>query len=115
MTVPLETDVTADVLEALADVVHDDVNLAAAISSGSFITEKMIVIPCSMRSAAAVAYSQNSNLLVRAAEVCLKERRRFVLVVRETPLHFGHVRTLVQLAEIGAIVLPPVPGLYSRP
>jgi len=114
-TVRLETNHRAEDLEALADIVYADDNLAAAISSGSFITEGMIVIPCSMRSAAAIAYSQNSNLLVRAADVCLKERRRVVLVVRETPLHIGHLRTLVQLAEIGATILPPVPGLYARP
>src|SRR6185312_13085016 len=96
--------------EALASVVHRDDDLAAAISSGSFLTEGMLVIPCSIRSAAAIAYSMNSNLLVRAADVCLKERRKLVLVVRETPLHLGHLRTLAQLAETGAVIMPPVPA-----
>ncbi len=114
-TIELETDKTGADFEALADVVHDDSDLAASISSGSFLTDGMLVIPCSMKSAAAIAYSLNSNLLVRAADVCLKERRKLVLVVRETPLHLGHLRTLVQLAELGAVILPPVPGMYARP
>jgi 4-hydroxy-3-polyprenylbenzoate decarboxylase len=75
----------------------------------------MIVIPCSMKSASAIAYSINDNLLVRAADVCLKEKRKLVLVVRETPLHLGHLRTLTQLAEIGAVILPPIPAMYSMP
>ncbi len=114
-TIELETDTTAADVEALADVVHRDGDLAASISSGSFKTEGMLVIPCSMRSASAIAYGQTDTLLVRAADVCLKEKRRVVLVVRETPLHLGHLRTLVQLAEIGAVILPPVPGMYARP
>jgi 4-hydroxy-3-polyprenylbenzoate decarboxylase len=114
-TIPLETDASADDLEALADVVHRDDDLAAPISSGSFRTDGMLVIPCSMRSASAIAYSFNANLLVRAADVCLKERRRLVLVVRETPFHLGHLRTLTQLAEMGAVILPPIPGWYARP
>ena len=91
-TVELETEMNADDFAALADVVHRDDDLAAAISSGSFLTDGMLVIPCSMKSASAIAYSMNSNLLVRAADVCLKEKRRLVLVVRETPLHLGHLR-----------------------
>jgi 4-hydroxy-3-polyprenylbenzoate decarboxylase len=75
----------------------------------------MLVIPCSIKSASAIAYSMNSNLLVRAADVCLKERRKLVLVVRETPLHLGHLRTLTQLAEIGAVILPPMPAMYAKP
>ena len=75
----------------------------------------MLVIPCSMKTASAIAYSFNANLLVRAADVCLKERRRLVLVVRETPLHLGHLRTLTQLAEIGAVILPPIPAMYAKP
>ncbi len=101
--------------ETLAHVVHDDRNLGAAISSGSFITSGMLVIPCSMKTASGVAYSMNSNLLVRAADVCLKERRPLVMVVRETPLHLGHLRTLTQLAEIGAVILPPIPAMYANP
>jgi flavin prenyltransferase len=114
-TIELETDTTAEEVEALADVVHRDGDLAASVSSGSFKTEGMLVIPCSMKTASALAYSFNANLLVRAADVCLKEKRRVVLVVRETPLHLGHLRTLTQLAEIGAVILPPVPGMYARP
>jgi 4-hydroxy-3-polyprenylbenzoate decarboxylase len=114
-TIELETKKTVSDLEALAGVVHHHDDLAASISSGSFITEGMLVIPCSIGSAAAIAYSLNANLLVRAADVCLKERRKLVLVVRETPLHAGHLRTLTQLAEIGAVIMPPVPALYAGP
>ena len=102
-------------LEKLAAVVHRESDLAASISSGSFHTDGMVVIPCSIKTASSIAYSFNDNLIARAADVCLKERRKLVLVVRETPLHLGHLRTLTQLAEIGAVILPPVPGLYARP
>ena len=115
ITVELEAGVKPAELEALADVVHDGGNLAASISSGSFVTDGMIVAPCSMRSASAIAYSLNDNLLVRAADVCLKERRTLVLVVRETPLHVNHLRNLARAAEAGAVILPPVPGTYARP
>lgn len=114
-TIQLETDFTATDFEALAHVIHRDGDLAASISSGSFLTDGMLVIPCSMKTASAVAHSLNGNLLVRAADVCLKERRKVVMIVRETPLHVGHLRTLTQLAEIGAIILPPIPGMYARP
>jgi len=114
-TIEIETELTAADLERLAHVVYRDDDLAAAISSGSFLTDGMLVIPCSMKSASAIAYALNGNLLVRAADVCLKERRTVVLVVRETPLHLGHLRTLTQLAEIGAVVLPPIPAMYARP
>lgn len=114
-TIELETDKTVREFESLASAVHADEDLAASISSGSFLTEGMLVIPCSIRSASAIAYSLNSNLLVRAADVCLKERRKLVLVVRETPLHVGHLRTLTQLAEIGAVILPPMPAMYAKP
>lgn len=114
-TIELETEMRADDFEALADVAHRDDDLAAAISSGSFVTDGMLVIPCSMKTASAVAYAMNSNLLVRAADVCLKERRRLVLAVRETPLHLGHLRTLARLAEIGAVILPPIPAMYANP
>jgi 4-hydroxy-3-polyprenylbenzoate decarboxylase len=114
-TLEIETAHVASDLEALADVVHRDDDLAASISSGSFITDGMLVLPCSMKSAAAISYSLNGNLLVRAADVCLKEKRKLVLVVRETPLHLGHLRTLTQLAEIGAVILPPIPAMYANP
>ncbi|HLN47696.1 MAG TPA: UbiX family flavin prenyltransferase, partial [Magnetospirillaceae bacterium] len=83
--------------------------------SGSYITDGMLVITCSIKTASAIAHSLNDNLLSRAADVCLKERRRLVLVVRETPLHAGHLRMLTQLAEIGAVILPPIPGMYAKP
>jgi 4-hydroxy-3-polyprenylbenzoate decarboxylase len=114
-TIELETNLTSADFNKLADVLYDDGDLAGAISSGSFLHDGMLVIPCSIKSAAAIAYSLNSNLLVRAADVCLKERRRLVLVVRETPLHLGHLRTLTQLAEIGAVILPPMPAMYAKP
>ena len=114
-TIEIETPHTAADFETIAHVVHRDTDLAATISSGSFLTDGMLIIPCSMKTASAVAHSLNSNLLVRAADVCLKERRKLVMVVRETPLHLGHLRTLTQLAEIGAVILPPIPGMYARP
>jgi 4-hydroxy-3-polyprenylbenzoate decarboxylase len=114
-TIELETDATAAEVEALADVVHRDTDLAASISSGSFKTAGMLVIPCSIKTASSIAHSFNDNLLTRAADVCLKERRPLVLVVRETPLHLGHLRILTQLAEIGAVILPPAPAMYARP
>ncbi|MGE0715712.1 MAG: UbiX family flavin prenyltransferase [Alphaproteobacteria bacterium] len=104
----------ADV-HALADVVHRADDLGAAISSGSFRTEGMIVAPCSVRSMSEIATGTTSGLLTRAADVVLKERRRLVLLVRETPLHVGHLRTMTQLAEMGAVVMPPVPAFYARP
>jgi 4-hydroxy-3-polyprenylbenzoate decarboxylase len=114
-TIELETNKSVADFEKLAHTVHRDDDLAASISSGSFVTDGMLVIPCSIKSASAIAYSMNSNLLVRAADVCLKERRKLVLVVRETPLHLGHLRTLAQLAEIGAVILPPMPAMYAKP
>jgi 4-hydroxy-3-polyprenylbenzoate decarboxylase len=114
-TLALETTLRPADVEKLAHVVHDERNLAAAVSSGSFKTDGMLVIPCSMKSAAAISYSMNDNLLVRAADVCLKERRRLVLSVRETPLHLGHLRVLTRLAELGAVLVPPIPGFYQKP
>ena len=104
----------ADVV-ALADVSHRVDNLAASISSGSFATIGMVVAPCSIRSLSEIATGVTSNLLTRAADVVLKERRRLVLLVRETPLHLGHLRSMTQVTEIGAIVMPPVPAFYGRP
>ena len=114
-TLVLETPHTVEDFEALADVLHQEDDLAATISSGSFVTDGMLVVPCSMKSASAIANSYNDNLLVRAADVCLKERRRLVLVVRETPLHLGHLRILTNLAEYGATILPPIPAMYAKP
>src|SRR5207237_2556214 len=100
---------------SLGHVLYDDGDLAAAISSGSFLTAGMIVAPCSVKTLSAIANSYNDNLIARAADVCLKERRRLVLVVRETPLHLGHLRLMEQVTAAGAVVLPPVPGFYHRP
>jgi 4-hydroxy-3-polyprenylbenzoate decarboxylase len=102
-------------VQALAARVYPHGDIAAAISSGSFRTRGMIVAPCSMRSLAEIATGATSNLLTRAADVVLKERRRLVLMVRETPLHIGHLRSMAAAAEIGAIIAPPVPAFYAKP
>jgi 4-hydroxy-3-polyprenylbenzoate decarboxylase len=115
VTLAHETRMKVAAVRKLADVVHANGDLAAPISSGSFRTLGMIVAPCSMKSAAEIAWGTTSSLLTRAADVVLKERRRLVLMVRESPLHTGHLRTLTQVSEIGAIVAPPVPALYTRP
>lgn len=114
-TIELETELPVTAFEELADVVYRDDDLAASIASGSFLTEGMLVIPCSIKSASAIAYGFDANLLVRAADVCLKEKRRLVLAVRESPLHLGHLRALTQLSEMGAVILPPIPAMYARP
>ncbi len=114
-TISLETHCSIQEVESLATVVHDWMDHAAPIASGSFITEGMAVVPCSVKSLSAIVNSYNDNLLVRAADVCLKERRRLVLAVRETPLHLGHLRLMCQAAEMGAVILPPIPGFYHRP
>ncbi|MFQ5855955.1 MAG: UbiX family flavin prenyltransferase [Anaerolineae bacterium] len=114
-TIALETDYRVKDVEAMADEIYRFKDIAASISSGSFKTAGMVVIPCSMKTLAGIAISFSDNLLLRAADVTLKDRRRLVLVPRETPLHLGHLRLLVQAAEIGAIILPPVPAFYHRP
>lgn len=114
-TIVLETDYRVKDVEALADEVYRFNDIAASISSGSFKTAGMVVIPCSMKTLAGIALSFSDNLLLRAADVTLKDRRRLVLVPRETPLHLGHLRLLVQVTEMGAIVLPPMPAFYQRP
>ena len=114
-TIKLETDRSVEQVEALADHVYRAGDIAAAISSGSFRAGGMIVAPCSIRTLSGIATSFSDNLLLRAADVTLKERRKLVLLVRETPFHIGHLRLLVQVAELGAIVMPPVPAFYQRP
>ncbi len=104
----------ADV-HALADVVHPIHDIGAAISSGSFHTRGMIVAPCSIRTLSEIAVGTTGSLLTRAADVVMKERRRLVLMVRETPLHLGHLKTMTAVTEMGAIVMPPVPAFYQRP
>lgn len=115
VTLAYETDLKVKDVHALADLVHPVADIGAAISSGSFKTEGMIVAPCSIRSLAEIAYGNTTNLLSRAADVVLKERRRLVLLVRETPLHTGHLRTMLALSEMGAIIAPPVPAFYAQP
>ena len=115
VTLRLETDRTTESVKALADVVHAHDNLAASVSSGSFRVSGMVVMPCSMKSLAQIALSLNENLLTRAADVTLKERRKLVVVPRETPLHLGHLRHMTAIAEMGGIILPPAPSFYHRP
>jgi flavin prenyltransferase len=110
-----ETDFKPAAVRALADVVHAIGDIAAPISSGSFKTMGMVVAPCSIRSMAEIASGVTTTLLSRAADVALKERRRLVLMVRETPLHTGHLRTMTALSEIGAVIAPPVPAFYAKP
>ncbi|HIE08067.1 MAG TPA: UbiX family flavin prenyltransferase [Desulfarculaceae bacterium] len=99
----------------LADIVHPIKNLGAAISSGSFLTEGMIIAPCSIKSLSGIANSYNDNLLVRAADVCLKERRKLIIVLRETPLHLGHLELMTRVTQYGATLLPPMPSFYHNP
>ncbi|WP_440802466.1 UbiX family flavin prenyltransferase [Paracoccus sp. 22332] len=115
ITVAHETSRKLAEIRALADHCHRQEDIGASISSGSFMTMGMVVAPCSIRSASEIATGMTTTLLTRAADVVLKERRRLVLMVRETPLHLGHLRTLTQLAEIGAMIAPPVPAFYARP
>ena len=115
MTLAYETDMKAKEVKALASVTHPIGDIGASISSGSFATMGMIVAPCSIKSMSEIATGVTSSLLSRAADVVLKEKRRLVLTVRETPLHVGHLRTMTTLAEMGAIVAPIVPAFYNKP
>ena len=114
-TIAEETNWAVKDVKAMASVVHPITDIGASIASGSFRTEGMIIIPCSIHTAGAVATCISDTLLTRAADVCLKEGRRLVLVVREAPLHRGHLRALTAAAECGATIVPPVPAFYSRP
>lgn len=115
VTLAHETGLKVQEVRALADVVHPVQDIGAAISSGSFQTMGMVIAPCSVRSLAEIASGVTSTLLTRAADVVLKERRRLVLMVRETPLHLGHIRNMAAVTEMGAIVYPPVPAMYANP
>jgi 4-hydroxy-3-polyprenylbenzoate decarboxylase len=115
MTIGVETPFSVKNVEALADVVHDINNVGASISSGSFRTAGMVIAPCSMKSMGGIANSLGGDLLVRAADVILKERKKLVLVVRETPLHLGHLEAMAALTRMGAVIFPPVPAFYHRP
>ena len=115
LTLSQETDLSADDLLSRADVVHKLNDVGASIASGSFRTMGMLVAPCSVRTMGEIATGVTSTLLTRAADVALKERRPLVLMVRETPLHLGHLRTMTALAEMGAVIAPPLPAFYARP
>jgi len=115
LTIAHELDRSPRDVRALASKVHPVANVGAAIASGSFITMGMIIAPCSIRTMSEIATGVTSSLLTRAADVCLKERRPLVLAVRETPLHAGHLRTMAQLSDLGAIIAPVVPSFYARP
>lgn len=114
-TLALETDLSLRDVQALADVVHDARDIAASISSGSFKTAGMVILPCSIKTLSGIVNSYTDTLVTRAADVVLKERRTLVLCVRETPLHLGHLRLMTQAAELGAVIMPPVPAFYHRP
>jgi 4-hydroxy-3-polyprenylbenzoate decarboxylase len=115
MTLQIETDYTVKEVEALADVVYDVGNIGAGISSGSFRTAGMVVAPCSIKSMSSIAHSLGGDLLTRAADVVLKERKKLVVLVRETPLHTTHLEIMASLSRNGAVILPPVPAFYHRP
>lgn len=114
-TIIEETDFKVDDVRELADVVYPHGDIGAAISSGSFRTAGMIVAPCSIKSLSGIVNSYDDNLLIRAADVCLKERRPLILMVREAPLHLGHLELLVRAAQYGAIIVPPAPAFYNHP
>lgn len=114
-TIAAETDMSLDEVRALGDRVYGHRDIGASLSSGSFVTLGMLVAPCSIKTLSGIANSYNDDLIVRAADVCLKERRRVVLMLRETPLHGGHIELMAKADRCGAIIMPPVPAFYSRP
>ncbi len=115
LTMAAETDFQPTQVQALADVVYSAKNVGATIASGSFVTLGMVVAPCSINTLSEIAWGITGNLISRAADVTLKERRRLILLVRETPLHAGHLKSMLQVTQNGAIVMPPVPALYVKP
>jgi len=114
-TLFLETGKLAGDLKALASYTHPFEDISSRLASGSFRVDSMVVAPCSINTMSAIAAGISSNLLIRAADVCLKERRKLILMVRESPFHLGHLRTMTALAEMGAIIAPPIPGFYNKP
>jgi 4-hydroxy-3-polyprenylbenzoate decarboxylase len=111
----IETDFSVDEVEKFAHRLYEPKNLAASISSGSFKTDGMVIVPCTIKTLSGIANSYNDNLITRAADVVLKEKRRLILVARETPLHKGHLQLMSQAADLGAVILPPVPAFYHGP
>jgi 4-hydroxy-3-polyprenylbenzoate decarboxylase len=114
-TIAAETDMSLAEVKALADQVHNHKDIGAAIASGSFLTDGMVIAPCSMKTLGEIANSIGDNIIARAADVCLKERRRLILLPRETPLHGGHIELMARVTANGAILLPPLPAFYTRP
>lgn len=115
LTLKMEHDVDADYIHSLADVVHNQGNIGASISSGSFRTRGMIIAPCSIKTMSNIVCGNTGELIPRAADVVLKEGRKLVVAIRETPLHAGHLENLARLARLGAVIFPPVPAFYNRP
>lgn len=115
ITLKVETDYDLNYLKSKATHFYDNEDIAAPMASGSFDHDGMIIAPCTMRTASSIAHGITDNLITRAADVTLKERRKLLLLVRETPLHSGHLRTLLTLSELGAIIMPPLPAFYTRP
>ena len=115
VTISQETEWRISDVEALADHLYDSQDVGAAVASGSFATDGMVIVPCSIKMLSAVANAYADNLMARAADVTLKEGRPLILAVRETPLHLGHIRLMAQAAECGAVIFPPVPAFYARP
>ncbi|NNG06618.1 MAG: UbiX family flavin prenyltransferase [Desulfobacteraceae bacterium] len=113
--IEIETSYKADEVAGMAHYTYDNKDVGAALASGSYLTEGMVVVPCTIKTLSGIANSYTNNLLVRAADVTLKEKRRLVLVVRETPLHVGHLRLMTRAAQMGAHILPPVPSFYHQP
>jgi 4-hydroxy-3-polyprenylbenzoate decarboxylase len=115
LNIEIETEYKPEMVESMADYTYDNKDVAAALASGSFLTEGMIVAPCTIKTLSGIANSYTTNLLVRAADVTLKEKRKLVLMVRETPLHKGHLRLMTMAADMGAHILPPIPSFYHHP
>ncbi len=111
----IETNYSVEEVHSFADVVHSNKNLGAAVASGSFLTQGMIVVPCTIKSLSGIAYSYSDNLITRAADVTIKEKRPLIMMIRETPLHKGHLEMMVRCADLGATILPPMPSFYHDP